>query len=161
MIRRPPRSTQQSTLFPYTTLFRSQAASRPESSDVESWKGSIRSRVAVAGDVGVNQARIELRDRVIVELEFLARRMRRVDDEHVRPLGQALDNFCRVRRFEINRYPTLVAIVQMPHIGILGLWLGRNLVPDSPQFALGRFDFDYIGTEVGQNDGRSGTSHEA
>src|SRR5881227_2334432 len=29
MIRRPPRSTQQSTLFPYTTLFRSAAPPRP------------------------------------------------------------------------------------------------------------------------------------
>src|SRR6187431_3804685 len=28
MIRRPPRSTQQSTLFPYTTLFRSRRAGR-------------------------------------------------------------------------------------------------------------------------------------
>src|SRR5207245_2626461 len=134
---------------------------RPVGREVESGKSRVRSGVAVAGDVGVNQPRIELRDMVIVELEFLARGMWRVDDEHVRPLGQALDNFCRVRRFEINRYPTLVAIVQMPHVGILGLWLGRNLVPDSPQFALGRFDFDYIGTEFGQNDGLSGTSHEA
>src|SRR5881227_4248081 len=29
MIRRPPRSTQQSTLFPYTTLFRSQSKVSP------------------------------------------------------------------------------------------------------------------------------------
>src|SRR3546814_36448 len=30
MIRRPPRSTRTDTLFPYTTLFRSPAAPRPE-----------------------------------------------------------------------------------------------------------------------------------
>src|SRR5205807_49642 len=95
------------------------------------------------------------------EFEFLARGMWRVDDEHVRPLGQALDNFCRVRRFEINRYPTLVAIVQVPHVGILGLWLRRNLVPDPPQLTLGRFDFDHVSAEIGQNDGRSWTSDEA
>src|SRR6266704_1586502 len=111
---------------------RKQTGPRPVGREVESGKSRVRSRVAVAGDVGVNQPRIELCDMVIVELEFLARGMWRVDDEHVRPLGQALDNFCRVRRFEINRYPTLVAIVQVPHVGILGLWLGRNLVPDSP-----------------------------
>src|SRR5207302_2938842 len=58
------------------------------------------------------------------------------------------------------RYPTLVAIVQMPHVGILGLRLRRNLVPDSPQLALGRFDLDYVGTEVGQNHRRSWTSDE-
>src|SRR6476646_8761498 len=128
---------------------RKQTGPRPVGREVESGKSRVRSRVAVAGDVGVNQPRIELRDLVIVELEFFARGMRRVDDEHVRPLGQALDNFCRVRRFEINRYPTLVAIVQVPHVGILGLRLRRNLVSDPPQFALGRFDLDHVGTEVG------------
>src|SRR5207244_11065823 len=134
---------------------------RPVGREVESGKSRVRSSVAVAGDVGVNQPRIELRDMVIVELEFLAGGMRRVDDEHVRPLGQALDNFCRVRRFEINRYPTLVSIVQMPYVGILGLRLRRNLVPDPPQFAFRWLDFDYVGTEVGQNHRRSGTSDEA
>src|SRR5438128_6307866 len=97
---------------------------------------------------------------VIVELEFLARGMWRVDDEHVRPLGQALDNFCRVRRFEINRYPTLVAIVQMPHVGILGLRLRRNLVPDPPQFAFRWLDFDHVSAEVGQDYGGAGTGDE-
>src|SRR5207253_10861248 len=111
--------------------------------------------------VRVNQPRSELRDMIVVEFEFLARGMRSVNDEYVRPLGQALDNFCRVRRFEINRYPALVAIVQVPHVGILGLRLRRNLVPDSPQFALGWFDLDYVGTVVGQNHRRSGTSDEA
>src|SRR4051812_41185960 len=98
---------------------------------------------------------------VIVELEFLARGMRRVDDEHVRPPGQALDDFCRVRRFEINGYPTLVAIVQVPQVGRFGWRLRRDLVPDSPQFAFGRFDLDSVGAEVRQNPRRSGTSDEA
>src|SRR5438874_1665270 len=66
---------------------RKQTSPRPVGREVESGKSRIRSRVAVAGDVGVDQARIELRDMVIVELEFLARRMRSVDDEHVRPFG--------------------------------------------------------------------------
>ena len=34
MIRRPPRSTQAKTLFPYTTLFRSQSVKRPTSAQV-------------------------------------------------------------------------------------------------------------------------------
>src|SRR3546814_16182809 len=38
MIRRPPRSTRTDTLFPYTTLFRSQ----PE--NVESWEAGIKSK---------------------------------------------------------------------------------------------------------------------
>src|SRR3546814_6648650 len=35
MIRRPPRSTRTDTLFPYTTLFRSQAARRRGDDDLE------------------------------------------------------------------------------------------------------------------------------
>src|SRR3954451_7831663 len=49
----------------------------------------------------------------------------------------------------------------MPHVGGLRLRLRRNLVSDSPQFTLGRFDLDYVGTEVGQDHRRSGTSDEA
>src|SRR5213079_3674840 len=35
MLRRPPRSTQHPTLFPYTTLFRSSASTRPRSRSVK------------------------------------------------------------------------------------------------------------------------------
>ena len=37
----------------------------------------------------------------------------------------------------------------------------RNLVADAPQLALGRFDFDHVRAEIGQNDRGSGTSDEA
>src|SRR6187431_3631218 len=45
MIRRPPRSTQQSTLFPYTTLFRSALACRRRHA------GATRSRRLCGGTV--------------------------------------------------------------------------------------------------------------
>src|SRR3546814_9147217 len=50
MIRRPPRSTRTDTLFPYTTLFRSYAAtallpSSPRASEVYLLRSSLRSRV--------------------------------------------------------------------------------------------------------------------
>src|SRR5439155_7800969 len=48
----------------------------------------------------------------------------------------------------------------MPHVRVLGQRLGRNLVPDPPQLALRRFDFDYVRAEVGQDYGGAGTSDE-
>src|SRR2546430_2593264 len=48
----------------------------------------------------------------------------------------------------------------MPHVRVLGQRLRRNLVPDPPQLALRRFDFDYVRAEVGQNDRGAGTSDE-
>src|SRR3546814_20800829 len=42
MIRRPPRSTRTDTLFPYTTLFRSAAATRGSSQSVPRWPGAGR-----------------------------------------------------------------------------------------------------------------------
>src|SRR3546814_4450376 len=47
MIRRPPRSTRTDTLFPYTTLFRSEPGVSPEVAE--------RVRVAVGGAFDVNQ----------------------------------------------------------------------------------------------------------
>src|SRR6187431_3563347 len=44
MIRRPPRSTQQSTLFPYTTLFRSSARWSPRRSPGAARRGSYAGR---------------------------------------------------------------------------------------------------------------------
>src|SRR3546814_9092765 len=52
MIRRPPRSTRTDTLFPYTTLFRSDTAER--ATDAES--GRAGPGTAPAGSVGGHQA---------------------------------------------------------------------------------------------------------
>src|SRR3546814_7096980 len=41
MIRRPPRSTRTDTLFPYTTLFRSQPAPGDEDTDLQQMFGSV------------------------------------------------------------------------------------------------------------------------
>src|SRR3546814_365112 len=54
MIRRPPRSTRTDTLFPYTTLFRSQRGRRPEPpgllvADVERLAAGVADRVVVPG----------------------------------------------------------------------------------------------------------------
>src|SRR3546814_19667588 len=92
MIRRPPRSTRTDTLFPYTTLFRSDrnslgdrmAALSAGTDDAVGWTNNLpevlarvagllrRSRIA-AGQLGEGELRIDLIDR---RVERAARRIR-------------------------------------------------------------------------------------
>src|SRR2546430_5724058 len=55
MIRRPPRST----LFPYTTLFRSSAGGRPDSRATKSTTGRFVSKDRMRGSSGCSSSRSE------------------------------------------------------------------------------------------------------
>ena len=92
-----------------------------------------------------------MRDVLVFQLQLLARRMRRVDDEHVRPLDEAFQNLRRMWRFQIESQSPLVAIVQVPGIIIVGLGLRRNLIADSPGVTRWRFDLDNVRAKVGQD----------
>src|SRR5213596_2318783 len=64
MIRRPPRSTQDRTLFPYTTLFRSM-----RELGLDAFRFSIAwSRILPEGRGRVNQAGLDFYDRLVDEL---------------------------------------------------------------------------------------------
>src|SRR5258708_15042129 len=56
MIRRPPRST----LFPYTTLFRSL---------IDAGALRVRPALAEAGDAAIDDARVDLLDRFVIDAE--------------------------------------------------------------------------------------------
>src|SRR3546814_8482986 len=88
MIRRPPRSTRTDTLFPYTTLFRSEA---------------------IAGDVGLNglhHVLHRLADKVLVDLigqreDRVAhdhRRLCRIEDDDRTPAARTADDLDRLGR---------------------------------------------------------------
>src|SRR5881392_3492518 len=67
MIRRPPRSTQRTTLFPYTTLFRSGSLVRQRersssASATRSHQGACRSRSGRTGEHVARSARADDRD---------------------------------------------------------------------------------------------------
>ncbi len=87
--------------------------------------------------------------------------MRRIDDEHVGPFDELFDDLRCARRFQIERHAALVAVGQMPGIGILRLRLRGNLVPVSPQIAVRRLHLDHVGAEIGQDHGGAGTRDEA
>src|SRR3546814_10535210 len=88
MIRRPPRSTRTDTLFPYTTLFRSQAAC------VARWSGGILDFV--------NDVRKPEPDRVITKLVSGSREHR-----YYNSLEIVIEPGCRSRVAYFSRYPSL------------------------------------------------------
>src|SRR3989442_9970170 len=84
MIRRPPRST----LFPYTTLFRSPRDGNPEDVEANHWRGEhrLRDRIAGWGDDGGDDEDeqhgvLELRDE---EPSGEDRKSTRLNSSHVR-----------------------------------------------------------------------------
>src|SRR5271155_2597708 len=77
--------------------------------------------------------------------------MRRVNDEDIRPFNELLQHLSGVWRFQVQRDSALVAVGEVPWIGIFGDRLWRQLVRMSPQFAARRLHFDDVGTEVGQD----------
>src|SRR5882724_7007009 len=140
--------------------FAIQTTSRPEGREIESRKSGVRTFLAEAGKIGIDQTRIPLRDIVIFELQFLARGMRCVNDEHVGPLGQPLENLLRARSFQIEGNATLVSIRQLEGIRLFRMRLGRDLLPLSPQLSLRRLDLDDFRAEVGQDCRSAGAGNE-
>src|SRR5215471_6058092 len=87
--------------------------------------------------------------------------MRRINDEHVGPFDELLENVLSVRRLQIERYAALVAVGQMPRISILRLRLRRKFVGMSPEIAVRRLHFDDVSTEVREDHGGAGRRNEA
>src|SRR5213592_3515100 len=85
MIRRPPRSTQRSTLFPYTTLFRSRSEAGRQLS-VLVWRFDRPLRVAASAPHGGGLAS----RRWIVNAQVPASYARRDPDHHLRKLAVSL-----------------------------------------------------------------------
>jgi len=102
-----------------------------------------------------------LRHIVVFELQFLARGVRRVDDEDVGPPDKLLENLLGARRFQIGRDAALVAVVEIPLLQIICRRLRRDLVCMSPGVTARRFDFDDVGAEIRQDDGGTGRRDEA
>src|SRR5258705_12129048 len=65
MIRRPPRST----LFPYTTLFRSHDSGDALRDQIEAALHPLRAGLAVPGDRRVDEPRVRRRERRVVQAE--------------------------------------------------------------------------------------------
>ena len=80
---------------------RQQAAARPISGDVKPRKTGVRPLFAKSREVGIDEAGVPWRDVLVFEAELLARRVRRIDDQHIGPLDQPPQDFRRTGRFQI------------------------------------------------------------
>ena len=87
--------------------------------------------------------------------------VRRIDDEHVGPVDELEQDLLCAGRLEIERNAALVAVGEVPLIGILRLRLDRRLMPVSPRIAVRRLDLDDVGAEVGQDHGGAWSRDEA
>src|SRR3546814_3676302 len=126
MIRRPPRSTRTDTLFPYTTLFRSQRG-RPLQDVVRAQGGSLPARLCRVGRWHTLAARRQLRRRgtVGLRLGFADGRVRG-GSQAWRPLLHVLQRRQLRRRWHRarSRAMTTIAIMQptyLPWIGYFGM----------------------------------------
>ena len=77
--------------------------------------------------------------------------MRRIDDENVGPFDELFEDLLGAWRFQIKRHTPLVAIGEVPGVGILGDRLRRHLVGMPPKLAARRLHLDDVGAEVGKN----------
>src|SRR3546814_2646826 len=103
MIRRPPRSTRTDTLFPYTTLFRSLAATAKAASKLAQARNRLEDAARRADTRGWVMARRE-RTRHLIELGGLVQKAGLVelaDDDRATLYGAMLELAGRVR--EIGR----------------------------------------------------------
>src|SRR3546814_20213058 len=128
MIRRPPRSTRTDTLFPYTTLFRS---------------------LAIARHGHIDQARIDRRQRFIIDAQPLGDAGAVILDEDVGALDQIEQDRLALRRLEVDRERTLVAVErQEGDVDPVAARAARRGM--ALPFAGHRFDLDDLGPQIAQ-----------
>src|ERR1700744_5998681 len=77
--------------------------------------------------------------------------MRRIDDENIGPFYELFEYLLCARRLQIKRHAPLVAIGEMPGIGILCDWLWWHMVRMPPQFTVRWLHLDYVSAEVRQD----------
>src|SRR3984885_12513494 len=140
---------------------RQQSAACPVRRDVKAWKIRVRSLVTEAREIRVDQTRIPPRHIFIFKLQFRTRRMRRVDDEDICPFDQLFENLMGARRLQIERHAPLVAIREVPGVGILRDRLRWKVVGVPPQLAVRRLHLDDVGAEIRQDHRSAGAGDEA
>ena len=110
---------------------------------VEAGPVSVRPILAEAGDAGVDEARIDARQRLVVDAQALLHAGPEILHDHVRLPHHALERGEAFRRLEIQRQAALVAM-QVLEVGALARAAHRLFRPGR------RFDLDDVGAPVGE-----------
>jgi len=107
----------------------------------------VRPLAAEAFDGRGDDARVDLRERVVAEPEALHRARAEVLDDHVGRLRQRLEHLAAARRLEVERHALLVEVHETEedrvHAGLLGEPVARRL-------ACRRLDLDHLGAQPRQ-----------
>ena len=137
---------------------RQQTASCPVRGDIKARQISIRTDVAIAGNVGVNQAGIPRRNVLISDLKALPNWIWEIDNEYVRPLDEPFHNLSSVRRLQVEGHPAFIAIRQMPAVVLLRAGVRGDFVCHAVRVTdPWRFNFDHIRPEVRKHGRRTRT----
>src|SRR3546814_16077945 len=115
MVRRPPRSTRTDTLFPYTTLFRSERGQREADGDQERPRAAHRSALGDGNVVALRRPGIEL-----TRATDLLRRVR----DHLVPLRDPAD---RAREREIGSASGRERVCQYVSISVVAVSLKKKI----------------------------------
>lgn len=139
-----------------------QAAARPVRRHVEAGQMRVRTFLAEAGDVGVDQPGIEGGQYVVFQAQLLARPRREVRHQHIGPPHQTLEHGPGAGRLEVEREAALVAVVQLPGVvDPFDLGVGRDAAERTVCVARVRwFHLDDVGAEVTEDGGRGGPGNE-
>jgi hypothetical protein len=123
----------------------------------------IRTFLAEAGDIGVDQPGIEGGQSVVFQAQLLARPRREVGHQHIGPPHQTLEHGPGAGRLEVERNAALVAVVQLPGVvDSLDMGVGRDAAERTVCVAHVRgFHLDDVGAEVTEDGGRGGPGNEA
>jgi len=139
---------------------RHQAGARPVGERVERRRVRVFARVAVTGDVRVDESRILGGKRFVVDTELGDERRLVVRDEDVRGLHQPQQHVAPFRPRQIQRHASLVPRGEQPRVVDVTLRGARRDPPEPPEIpALRSLDLDDVRTEV-RHHGRRGRARD-
>ena len=131
-----------------------QTRPRPVGQRVERRVIRVVSRVAIAGEVRVDQPVVNGREVFPGETEFLEQRSLVICEEDIRRGNQANQRLASFGPSQVQRYTFLVAAGENPAPVKLGLGSAGELGKEPPQVAAaGALDFDHFSAKVGHDGG--------
>ena len=126
------------------------ARARPVADRVEARLVDLLARVAEAGAVRVDQARIDRLQLGPGEAEALERPRTMVGEEHVGALDQAAQDGARLGRLQVDRQAALAAVVGQEAVLVVVHRHARDVVAAPVQVALDRLELDHLCAVVGE-----------
>ena len=137
-----------------------QSRARPVGGCIKTGLARLGADLAVGGERGVDQPRVERTDRVVVELQPVTYRQRQIGDEHIRLAHQAIQHIKPLGLFQVEAQAALAAVVEFPGVVAFGHRQAGGMVSLAVGIAFGRFDLDDVCTEISHRRSGCGRRNE-